>query len=125
MFKGKTFLYIEDEMHIANLVLDELRELGAKCIHTTEFKDAEKKVNFQKYDLILTDLRIINGTSEEIIKSIKKNPKHVNFKTPIIVCSGFIDDNMERDYQGIIHSYVSKPFKMKELVSKIQISQEL
>lgn len=125
MFKGKNFLYIEDELDIADLVLDELRELGAKCIFTPEFKDASKKINFQKYDLILTDLRIINGSTLELISSIKNNPKHVNYETPIIVCSGFVDDEIIDNYSGIIHSYVNKPFKMKTLIDKINESQDL
>lgn len=124
MFKGKTFLYIEDEITIAHLVLDELRDLGAKCIHTTEFKDAVKKVNFQKYDLILSDLKIINGTSEEIITSIKNNPKHVNNKTPIILCSGFIDDELKENFKKSIYYFLNKPFQMDTLIEIISNSQD-
>lgn len=125
MLKGKTFLYIEDELEIANLVLDELRELGAKCIFATEFKDSSKKINFQKYDLILTDLRIINGSTLDLISSVKNNVKHVNYKTPIVVCSAFVDDEIYKNYSGLIHSYVNKPFKMKALIQAISKSQDL
>lgn len=120
MFAGKTFLYIEDEEGIAEIILDELRELGAKCIHSKRVDDAIIKANFQKYDVIISDIRLLDGSGDDIIKSIKTNNKHVNYKTPIIVSSGYVSQELKVQIGKYISAFLSKPHKVSDLTDEIK-----
>lgn len=120
MFAGKTILYIEDEMVLAELILDELRELGLKCIHTPSYPDAVKKANFQKYDAIITDIRLEQGTGDELITLIKTNPKHVNYETHIIVTSAYITNEIQDSISGKVKAILNKPHSMDDLINTLK-----
>jgi len=120
MFSGKTFLYIEDEIEIANLVLDEFREKGAKCIHAVEYKDAVNKANFQKFDIIITDIRLKLGFGDDLVNLIKTNDNHVNYNTPVIVNSAFISDDLRSKIGSFVFEFLPKPHRMSTLIGLVE-----
>jgi DNA-binding response OmpR family regulator len=119
MYVGKTILYIEDEEMLVDLVVEELRDAGFKCIHASEFSDAQKKANNQKFDLIITDLQILKGSADELIVQIRENEKHVNNQTPIIVTSAHITDEIHKRIDNHINSVLKKPHTIDHIFEEI------
>jgi len=120
MFAGKTVLYIEDEIDLAELIMDELRDNGLKCIHSPSFSGAMTKANYQKYDAIITDIMIEEGTGDDLIRHIRSTPQHVNHATPIIVTSAYLSPELRADLNGKVQNILSKPHSMDDLFNVLK-----
>jgi len=120
MFAGKTILYIEDEADLAELIMDELRDLGLKCIHSPSFTGAMTKANYQKYNAIITDIMIEEGTGDELIKHIRSTENHVNHETPIIVTSAYLSPELRDELNGKVNHILSKPHSMDALLEVLK-----
>ena len=120
MLKNKNIFYLEDELILANMIIDELQDLGANCIHTVNYHEAVEKCLQMKYDLIISDIRVIDGTGDELIKLIKSDPKHINYNTPIIVTSGYISGELLESVGDKISVALKKPHSIDALLEAIE-----
>lgn len=109
---------LEDDQNISSII-EEVLSLEGFIVKTFSdyrlFFDAIKK---EKPDLVLLDLTLPLISGEEVLKYIKSNI--VMHNIPIIVVSGDISEK-ERVYclDNGADDYISKPFSLKELVSRI------
>ncbi|EQC43128.1 response regulator [Bacteriovorax sp. DB6_IX] len=111
-------LIIEDEKDIAEFIADEFQEEGFQVVMADNLKDALFKSNNQQFELILSDIQLKSGSGEDLIKHIKTNSKHINYKTPIVVTSAWLTKNLIHQVgQGIAYAFV-KPFEIKQVMEK-------
>ena len=120
MIKRKTILYIEDEPELAEIVKDEFSSHSINVIVSDSFNDAIRKLNNQKFNVILTDIKLKKGTGDQVIESIKADRKNKNYDTPIFVASGKITSNVLSSIRPHVHGAFVKPFNFDELVSKVK-----
>ncbi|GEM52934.1 DNA-binding response regulator [Empedobacter brevis NBRC 14943 = ATCC 43319] len=120
MNKAK-ILIVEDELGIANFILQGLKEENLLPIHCLTGEEALLKINNETFDVILLDWMILNLSGLEVCQLIRStdNP---NKKTPIIFITA--KDTVQDTIQGLnagANDYIKKPFDFNELVARINV----
>ncbi len=115
---AKKVLVVDDEPEILNMLAESFkaRELEAELM--TNPRMAESRIEWQKYDAIVTDFRMGRLDGAGLVKAIRSSK--ANADTPIFVISGALDKDVilklrSMDVQGIL----VKPFRNAELIDRI------
>jgi DNA-binding response OmpR family regulator len=111
-------LVIEDELQLSRLLLIVLKRGGFAACAAATGTDGLRLTEEQKFDLILSDIDLPDIDGFEICRRIKQNPKlrHV----PIILMSGRLaEGNVALALTLGAIDYVSKPFRVETILSKI------
>ena len=109
-------LMIEDDSTIAFGVKYALEQEGIKIDISKELESGRFNVNENNYDLILLDVMLPDGNGYDFCKEIRK----IN-NTPIIfltACDDEVNVVMGLDLGG--DDYITKPFRVRELISRIK-----
>jgi DNA-binding response OmpR family regulator len=114
----KSVLVIEDDLELADSVTEMLTQAGFFTLATDNVADAIKKLENQKFHLVIVDMHLGNQTGEKIIHVIRKDLCGLNIRTPILVCSGQLKPKMFENIKYYIDDVVIKPFKLADLVAK-------
>jgi DNA-binding response OmpR family regulator len=111
-------LLVEDEKNIVS-VLE--RGLGASGINVTSAYDGETGMELIKvtdFDVILLDVILPKRNGWEVCKTVRTE---LNKDTPILMLSALNHtDHIVKGLQAGADDYMSKPFKMSELVARLQ-----
>lgn len=113
-------LVIDDELPLENIYTNFLAKIGGEVTFCDHPQKGWQAIDKQKFDLIITDLRMPAIQGDEFIK-IVRNSK-LNSHTPIILCSAFINKLVitEMSRESKVY-FLTKPFDSKalfELVDK-------
>ncbi|WP_117885294.1 LytR/AlgR family response regulator transcription factor [Aureibaculum luteum] len=103
-------LIIEDEIPAFKKLLAYVNESlnsDFNYTHTRSVEDSIKHLKETSYDLIVSDIKIIGGTSFDIFDSIKTS-------TPIIFCTAF-DEHLLKAFKTNGIGYILKPYTQKEI----------
>lgn len=120
MDKAK-ILIVEDEIGIANFMIQGLQEENMALTHCMSGEDALLKINQEEFDIILLDWMILNLSGLEVCKAIRTS-ENPNKKTPIIFITA--KDTVEDTIEGLnagANDYIKKPFNFNELVARINV----
>jgi len=81
-------LVVEDNPGDAHLIKEAFSECGKTCNLTfaDSLEKAKEALQLSHFDLVLSDMGVQNGASEEFIKAIRNNPRLKSL--PIVVLSG-------------------------------------
>ena len=109
-------LVIDDDDGIRNLVKEFLRQNNYLVSTASNAEDAQKKIAYINFDLIVLDVMMPGKNGLEFISENKNN-----LKTPIILLTakGEITDRIEGFEMGA-DDYLPKPFEPKELILRIK-----
>ena len=113
--KKKKILIVEDEKNIAQLIAFNLMQNGFSFDIAPDGADGLEKGLSGDYDLILLDLMLPKMDGFEVCRQIRKK-----LDTPIIILTARqeeIDKVLGLDIGA--DDYVTKPFSVKELISRI------
>lgn len=95
-----------------------LRNKPFELMHVYSGEEALEKLNEFKPDLILMDIQMPGIDGFETAKIIKQNPTYA--KVPILFMSALKDiSNILKCYESGGVDYISKPFKIPELLARI------
>lgn len=119
MYKGtkehKWILLVDDEEEVRSSLKEVIQLQFGSTIKFVEARDgleATTKINYQKFDCILTDLAMPKKEGEAFIHSVRSNP--LNDVTPVIVISG--SPNLEKIVEEFeFVEALPKPYKMNAL----------
>ena len=109
-------LMIEDDSTIAFGVKYALEQEGIKIDISKDLEGGRFNINENTYDLILLDVMLPDGNGYDFCKEIRK----IN-NTPIIfltACDDEVNVVMGLDLGG--DDYITKPFRVRELISRIK-----
>lgn len=114
--RGANILYIEDDEIISLHFVAILEKLGAKVVYCVDYDQAVTKFEEGYFDVIITDIRLSNGTGLDVIRFVRL----INKSIPVIITSGYAEtkyllDAIEYD----VAKYFIKPFKETELFDYI------
>ncbi len=113
----KRVLIAEDEDLITSTIVALLNTMGLEYIAVDNGEDAIKEFKSKKFDLIITDIFMPKLDGFQFIEFIR----NVNKKIPIIVISGYIDNETIRKIKNIgADEYIEKPFSIKEVKEVIK-----
>lgn len=111
----KEILLVEDDRAVALAVIYSLKKEGFNVNHALNLKTARSMVN-DKLDIILLDLMLPDGDGYELCSEIRESGNEV----PIIFMTACDEEsNIVLGLDLGADDYVTKPVKIRELVSRI------
>lgn len=111
----KTVLVVDDEQPMRKLLRQELETQGYIVKEATDGIEAIAQVKKEKPDLITLDVMMPEMSGFDVAAVLKNDPLTMNI--PIVILS--IVEEKERGYRIGIDRYITKPFKMEELLQEI------
>ncbi|HEX8520965.1 MAG TPA: ATP-binding protein [Tepidisphaeraceae bacterium] len=110
-------LLVEDHADTAKLMARLLRRMG----HTVQIADsvaAARRLNeMQKFDLVLSDIGLPDGTGSDLIKSIRQSH---NASVPAIAMTGFgMEEDISRSLAAGFNLHLTKPVNIARLEKAI------
>lgn len=118
MAKKKCVLFIEDELELAEEVVELLEYSNIKVVHVVDYTDAISKAANQVFDLIIADIHLKRGTGDKVIKTIRATSRHLNYKTPIMVASSHVTRELMFEIREHLYHAMVKPYKLTEFLDK-------
>lgn len=116
----KTWILIaDDEDEIRSIVREALSSRLGRDVRIVDAKDghdAANKLTLQAFDCIITDLQMPKKDGGTFIRAVKTS--QFNAKTPVIVLTGFPDENITQNFAHI--TMLEKPIKAKVLVQEVE-----
>ena len=112
-------LVIEDEPDIRRNLEYNLGREGFNASSVATLDGAYEKINSKKFDLILLDLMLPDGSGLDLCKKIKSNSE--TEATPIIILTAK-DDEVDKvvGFELGADDYVTKPFSVRELILRVK-----
>ena len=110
-------LVIEDETDLCETIVSFLKEEGYRCEQAGNLELGIEKVNLYEYDCILIDIGLPDGNGLSLVNELKK----CHPETGIIIISArnsLVDKILGLDRGA--DDYLSKPFHLSELNSRIK-----
>ncbi len=115
----KKILVVEDNPVIANMVQKIVVHLGYDFITATNGKQGVNMAASQLPDLILLDISLPEMDGFAAARQIRQNPK--THSIPILAVTGRASfEDQEACLQSGCNDYISKPFILEKLASKIE-----
>jgi CheY-like chemotaxis protein len=123
--KNKWILIVDDEIEILNSVRELLMitfgEDSLKIVEATNGIDATVKVKNQKFDCIISDLKMPKKEGDAFIASVRQNL--FNADTPVIVLTAFPNDKITNEHRFVY--LIEKPFTHDQLTSLVSTQLKL
>ncbi|MDZ4665253.1 MAG: response regulator transcription factor [Bacteroidota bacterium] len=110
-------LLVEDEKGLSDSISTYLKREGYLCEVVKDFKSADEKIELYQYDCILVDINLPDGNGLDLVKSLKRLKAQAGII--IISAKNSVDDKIEGLDLGA-DDYLSKPFSLAELNSRIK-----
>lgn len=119
----KYILLVDDEDEIRELIKEHLYEdlQDIKIIEAKDGSEAITKLSYQNFHCIITDLQMPKKDGADLIEKIKSGG--LNKSTPIIVVSGFKDEQLLKRFNNI--TFIEKPHDRKTLVQLVESQLKL
>ena len=110
-------LIVEDEIALTESIENYLKQEGYLCELAYTYAKASEKVNLYKYDCVIVDIGLPDGSGLHIIKELKKNKSNAGII--IISARNALDDKIDGLEIGA-DDYLTKPFHLSELNARIK-----
>ena len=119
MPKQKKILAVDDERHIVRLVQVNLERAGYQVISAFDGKEALKKVESEKPDLIVLDVMMPHMDGFEVLTRLKSDDKTKNI--PVVMLTAKAQDaDVFRGWASGVDCYLTKPFNPIELLTFVK-----
>ncbi|MET0793673.1 MAG: sigma-54 dependent transcriptional regulator [Polyangiaceae bacterium] len=105
-------LVVDDQLSMAEMLADGLSEHGYEGVALASSKEAERRLEAEMFDALVTDLRMPELDGLELLKISRALAP----QRPVIVMTAYsaVESAIESIRQGAFH-YLTKPFKVDEL----------
>ncbi len=114
----KKIVLIEDDVVLGNSILELLLLSNFDVSWFEESRTALHYLNQNIPDLVISDLMMPDMNGEELYLNIRKNKKFN--VVPFIIITANVDDEVKlRQLENGVNDYIMKPFKVKELILKV------
>ena len=112
-------LIIEDEPDIRRNLEYNLGREGFNASSVGSLDEANERLKSKKFDLILLDLMLPDGSGLDLCKKIKSNSE--TEATPVVILTAK-DDEVDRvvGFELGADDYVTKPFSVRELILRVK-----
>lgn len=115
----KKILVVDDERHIVRLVQVNLERAGYQVVAAFDGKEALKKVEAEKPDLIVLDVMMPHMDGFEVLKRLRANADTKDI--PVIMLTAKAQDaDVFRGWASGVDCYLTKPFNPMELLTFVK-----
>ena len=115
----KRILIVEDEITISRLIAVSLRRAGYDCTVANDGSTAADLIAEHDFDLALLDIMLPGDDGMVLLKKLKSSSKTKDIPVIMVTAKGSEYDKVMGLDSGA-DDYVTKPFGMMELVSRIK-----
>lgn len=116
-FTGKTFLVVDDEPMLCEILKDIFESYGAKVFEAYNGVDAYKLLEQNQVDVVVSDIRMPGGDGISLLEKIKER----NSATPrVFMITGFTDFSRKEILEKGATELFYKPFDLKTIVESIR-----
>ena len=110
-------LLVEDDMPLAMATGFALETEGYQVVHMANLKDARNELEQNQFSLMLLDVNLPDGDGYTFCKTIRGE----GFTLPIIFLTALDEEvNVVQGLEVGADDYVTKPFRVRELISRIK-----
>lgn len=110
-------LLIEDDMPLAMATSFALETEGYQVTHVSTLEDASQQLNNEEFSLVLLDVNLPDGDGYTFCKRVRAD----GFTLPIIFLTALDEEvNVVQGLEVGGDDYVTKPFRVRELISRIK-----
>ena len=115
----KKILVVDDERHIVRLVQVNLERAGYQVVTAFDGKEALKKVDAEKPNLIVLDVMMPHMNGFETLKRLRANAATKSI--PVIMLTAKAQDaDVFRGWASGVDCYLTKPFNPMELLTFVK-----
>ena len=108
---------VEDDVSLVDALRYALQKSGYETETARSASEAKERMEHTAYDLLLLDVALPDGTGFEVCEGVRKAGSRV----PVIFLTAANDEmSIVRGLDGGGDDYVTKPFKLGELCSRIR-----
>ena len=119
MPKQKKILVVDDERHIVRLVQVNLERQGYQVVSAFDGREALKKVESERPDLIVLDVMMPHMDGFEVLKRLKSEDKTKDI--PVVMLTAKAQDaDVFRGWASGVDCYLTKPFNPIELLTFVK-----
>ena len=116
----KKILIVDDEQDVLSVLKEGLGEQGYSVIATDNGKDGLALAKSERLNVILLDVLMPGMYGGVVAARLKETPETKNIPIIFLSCLYSKKENVEKDYTLRDGVYVSKPYEIEELVTKIK-----
>ena len=110
-----TLLIVDDDNNIRETLHDLLKD-SHECHTADRAEQALSYLEFETYDVVLTDIAMPGLTGREVLKRIQE--EHPT--TPVIVISGNSEEEATKELLDMgAFAFIAKPFKLEDVESTV------
>jgi CheY-like chemotaxis protein len=111
-----TILVVDDEELIRNLIVTVLSKLGHQCVTAMDGSDALAKLRENKFDAVITDIRMPQMDGIMLTREISKQYPGV----PVMVMTAYDEEySMGTAISVGAREFIRKPFSLNEFVIRL------
>lgn len=116
----KKILIVEDDQHIRKLLNILIRKDDVEIDEAVEGNEARKKLEDNRYDLVILDIMMPNVDGFSILKELRE--KSATAQLPVIVVTAKTEDkDLMKGYSMGANYYITKPFEPQDLIHSIEL----
>ena len=113
---SKAVLIVEDDFQLGESLKTILSLLHHEPRHTLTLKEAKEAIDKQRWDVIISDYSLADGTGVEVMNYAVKR----KCSGTLIISSGHDRDTIENELSGLNHvRWMSKPYTINDLTALI------
>ena len=111
-------LVVEDDPDIMRILVQALTNGGYQVVQAYGSEDALRKVDAQRFDLVLTDLAMPKMSGVELIYEMKADPERK--RIPVVAVTAHVWDAIAQSALRVgVDGIISKPFNTKQLLQEV------
>ncbi len=114
-FSGKKVLIVDDDEDIRALLCQVLRK-DFQVFQASSGNEAWTMLQGQDFDAVVSDMRMPDGTGDELLLKIKKQ---FSDKVPVIIITAFSDQPAEYLIQCGASAVFPKPFDYEQVITSL------
>jgi DNA-binding response OmpR family regulator len=123
----KTILLVEDDAMIASGLVyalehpDGAQANGYIVTHSKNVAEARKAIANGHFDLALLDMQLPDGTGFDVRETLKDADTHAGRSCAVIFLTVVDDEgNIVKAFEGGAEDYITKPFRLRELLARVK-----
>jgi len=109
-------LVVDDQHDILSFIEWELKPTGIECSQADNTNKAIELLKEKQLSCIFLDILLDDTSSEEVLKFLKSEENSLNRDIPVVIMSGFINQEFIDRNVDKVYKILEKPFNTGEIV---------
>jgi DNA-binding response OmpR family regulator len=113
-------LLVDDEVELTNSLKQKLEEEGFRVSVCDEASAAEALASSRKFCCIVVDLKLKQGSGDQLITRLRRDEGSPNQQTPVLLMSAHLSKEVLRKIGGLVQGTLEKPFARGEFSERVK-----